>query len=181
MAVVPVLPAIVAGGPYPTSSLSALIAAVDFLQRRPAAELRQTIVQSIPASTFTAILFDVEDLDKNPDGSENHSTSVNTSRFTAVYAGWLHISGAIGYAASAAGAARMSAIFVNGTALNGCRITNAPHATHAACVVVRTKSVFLNVGDYVEIAGFQDTGGALNTSVTADTQSSMTAKWERLA
>ena len=151
---------------------------INFLLAPPIAELRQTVAQSLTNATFTAITFDTEDVDKDVSGAGGHSTSVNTSRFTAVYPGWYQVSGGVGFANNLTNV-RITHIRVNGTTLNGSRqlMTAANSGINATMVPVRTKHVFLNVNDYVEVWAFQDSGGALNTDVNAETQSTMTVRW----
>lgn len=151
---------------------------IDFLQNKPMAELRQAVAQSIPATTWTALTWDTEDLDKNPDGSKNHSTSVNPSRFTAVYAGWYLCGG--GYVPALVGAGQRGARWaVNGTAVNASSVFIPAVAATECHVPARSKRVYLNVSDYVELQVWQNSGGALNTGVLAESASSMTVAWDR--
>lgn len=146
---------------------------IAFLLAKPLAELRQTVAQSLTTSTFTGITFDVEDYDL-PAGQ--HDTAVNSSRFTAVYAGWYHCTGGVGYAASATGR-RASRWAVNGTGQNGSQTIGVATATGVCQVAARGKNIYLAIGDYVELQGFQDTGGALNTDVATSGQSHMSVFW----
>ena len=147
---------------------------IQYLLSRTMAELRQTVAQSIPSGTFTGITFDVEDLDT--DGG--HSTSSNTSRFTAPNAGWYFCSGGVGFSASATGQ-RGAAWAVNGTTLNGTSVFVNASAAFTTIIAARSKLLYLNVSDYVELQALQNTGGALNTNVTTDGQSSMSVQWVR--
>lgn len=149
-----------------------------FLLNRPAAELRQTVVQSIPNVTWTSITFTTEDLDTDPAGTGGHDNVTNTSRFTAVYAGWYRLSGGVEFAVNATGQ-RAAAWAVNGTLLNAGRTLIGATAALGMGVPARTKLLFLNVGDYVELQVYQNSGGALNTAVVAEGAPSMTVVWER--
>lgn len=171
MAVVPVLPA-VTGGVYTTSQIAALIAAVAYLQAPPTAELRQIVAQSVTTATFTAVTFTAEDVDS----ANEHSTSANTSRLVATYAGWRQVSGTVGWAANATGR-RISAWAVNGSFLNGGQAGNPTTAASDGEFVARTKHVYLNVGDYVELYAYQESGGALLTEVSATLQSTAAVRW----
>lgn len=179
MAAVPALPA-VTGGVYTTSQISALIAAVDFFQRKPAAELRQTVAQSISDSAWTSLTFTTEDLDLDPLGTGGHSTSVNTSRWTAVYPGWILLGGGSNPVIAGVGI-RGTRWAINGTAVNASNIVLSATAATGAGYPARAKRVYVNVGDYVELQVYQNSGGALNTDVTGDSASSMTLGWDRLA
>jgi hypothetical protein len=153
---------------------------LDFLQNKPAAELRQTVAQSIPNGALTALTFTTEDLDDDPAGSGGHSTSVNTTRFTAVYAGWYLIGGVVAFTASAVGT-RATAWAVNGTNVNSSSVLVSASSAFGARIPAPSMRVFLNVGDYVELLAFQSTGGALNTEVAGEAASRMSIAWDRLA
>lgn len=147
-----------------------------FLLKPPLAELRQTVAQSIPNGTFTAVLFDTEDVDQDYLGGGGHSTSSNTSRYTANFAGWYQVSGGVSIAANAVGV-RGCYWYVNGSPLNGTESmsVNSGATNHGS--VARTKHVFLNLGDYVELFCYQTSGAPLNTAVSTFAQSSMTVRW----
>lgn len=147
---------------------------IRFLLNRPVAELRQSATQSLSNTTWTSITYDVEDLDTDA----AHSTSSNTSRFTAPYAGWYQVSGGVEFAVSATGQ-RGVAFAVNGTLVNASRVFVSATAATGMSVPARTKLVFLNVGDYVEVQAWQNSGGALNTFSSAEAASSMSVVWVR--
>jgi hypothetical protein len=150
-----------------------------FLLNKPLCKVRQTVLQSIPNSVGTAILFDFEDYDNDPSGAGGHSTSVNTSRFTAVYAGWYRLDGGVGWAANATGI-RISIWAVNGAALaDGQSLVNNAGAALGNKVAARGTEAYLNVGDYVELQAFQTSGAGLNTNVASGEQSSMIVSWDR--
>lgn len=151
-----------------------------FLLSKPAAELRQTVAQSIANATWTSITFDVEDLDNDPTGAGGHSTSVNTSRYTAVYAGWYLLGGGCSFIVNATGQ-RGVAWAVNGTLVNASRSFFDASAAVGMDIAARVKRVFLNVGDYVELQCWQNSTGLLNTAVAAESASSMSIAWERNA
>lgn len=147
--------------------------AINFFLNPPSGQFRQSAAQSIANNTYTALLFDVEESDND----SGHSTVANTSRYNAVTAGRFQLSGGYSAAASAGGGRRITRWAVNGTAVNG---SNAGQTSDANVVYnqpARVITQFLNVGDYVELWAFQDSGGALNTSVTAENQPSMTVCW----
>jgi hypothetical protein len=150
---------------------------IRFALNPPRAQLRQTVLQAVANSTFVPITFDVEDLDQDPSGTGGHSTSVNTSRFTAVYAGWYFIGGAIGFAANVTGQ-RVAAWSVNGSILfAGQSLVQATGALGNK-TNGRGMLVYLNVTDYLELQAFQTSGGALNSNVATGEQSSMAVVWE---
>lgn len=148
-----------------------------FLLKPPKAILRQTVAQSLTNATWASITMDVEDADEDYNGaSTQHSTSVNTSRFTAVYAGWYLCMGQGGFAPGAVGqrGARWS---VNGTPFNAAAAFLNATAAGGALIPAPTQLIFLSVGDYVELQLIQSNGGALLTQVTANNQSTASMLW----
>jgi hypothetical protein len=149
---------------------------INFLLARPLAKVRQATLQSITTATFTSITMDAEDADTNVGGTAQHDLVTNNSRFTAVYPGWYQVSGGSGWAANATGR-RGCRPAVNGVLINGSG-TLVPTTAAGTCQVpARTDLVYLNVGDYVEMQGFQDSGGNLNTAVSGEQMSSMDVVW----
>lgn len=172
MALVPV-PASFADGLAPSAPMNAGVRDVlRFLLAPPMATLQQQTVQSIPNSVMTAMLFDVDIYDP----VDGHSTSVNTSRYTAVYPGRYQLSAGTGFATNATNR-RANRFAVNGTFVNGSSVYLPATPTGTTETPSRTVTVFLNVGDYVEFHVYQDSGGALNTSVTTDTYSGLEIRW----
>jgi hypothetical protein len=147
-----------------------------FLTRRPFARLRQIVAQTLTTSTFTGITFTSADIDSDWIGGTGHSNSVNTSRYTANYAGWYQASGGVAYAANATGR-RVAAWAVNGARVNGSQAVVQATTAFDIEVPARTEFVFLAVGDYLELQGFQESGGNLLTNVSADAQSTMNVIW----
>lgn len=124
-------------------------------------ELRQTSAQSIAnSSTTVAVTFDTEDIDT--DGG--HSTSSNTSRYTAQRAGRFQISGLLTFAAVNTTGKRSGWWGVNGTQVPGSQVDLVPSSSIGTCIVLPTMTVLLSVGDYVEMFAFQTSGSALSTA-----------------
>ena len=144
-----------------------------FVSGRPKALLRQTSAQSLTNNTWVALTMDVEDHDN--DGA--HSTVSNTSRYTAVTPGWVRASGLVSIATSGTNQ-RGARWAVNGTVLNASRTQHNASGAGTTGVVASGRLVFLNAGDYLELYGFQNSGGAINTSVTSDEQSQLSLTWE---
>lgn len=174
MATVPVLPALIAGGPYPSSSISAMLAVQAFLLARPVAELRQATTQSIPATTWTSLAFDAFDVDT----ASGHSNVTLNSRYVAQYAGWYVVGGGYNPLVSAVGG-RGTRWAVNGTPVNASSLFAPATAATGAGYPARVKRVFLNQADYIELQVYQSTAGALGTDTTGDSASSMTIGWDR--
>lgn len=154
------------------SQLNALGAALTFALDPPIIQIRQTSAQSIPDGVWTSITCSVEDVKH----SFTHSGG-SPSRIVAVYPGRHLISGAASWAFNATGS-RGARIAVNGTAVDGAgALQDAVSASYGNTVPVPALFIYLNVGDYAEIQGFQDHGSALNTSSTATAQSFLVAEW----
>lgn len=136
-------------------------------------QVRQIVAQSLAnAGSGTAVTFTAEDVDS----TGMHSNAVNTSRLTAVYPGWYHNDAAVSHAANATGV-RGGAWRVNAAGINGAN-TFIPAAVAATLVVpVRSLLTFLNVGDFLEINGYQTSGAANNTVISAGEQSMLTSYW----
>lgn len=164
-----------------TSELNAYVRdPIAFLMNKPAAVVRQTVVQALTTATFTSITFTTEDLDDDPAGTGAHDTAVATSRYTAVYAGWYRCSGGVCFDSNATGQ-RGSRWAVNGTGVSASAVLISTFSGNIVSVPAMSRLVFLNVGDYVELQGYQSSGGNINTFVSAEFASSMSITWERLA
>jgi hypothetical protein len=144
--------------------------ALNFLLAPPAAVVRQTVVQSIPTSVQTPLLFDTEDADS--DGG--HSASSNTDRYTAQTPGWYNLRGQLSISANTGRFYLQPTL--NGTNVNGC-FTNLPVPGSGTATLQITGRVFLNVGDILRIEGFQTSGAASNTVVTGGAQPSFHVEW----
>lgn len=142
-----------------------------FLLAPPMAELRQTVSQNFTTSTAAAVTFDTEDIDS----ANGHSTSSNTSRYTAVYAGWYLCSGGISFDTNATGR-RFAWWRVNGVDLAGSDV-GIPAGANNVTVPARTKHIFLAVNDFVELVGWQDSGGTRASVVAGIDQPSMSVRW----
>jgi hypothetical protein len=116
--------------------------------------------QSIANNTTTTITWDSEDFDTNA----FHDNSTNNSRMTIPvgYAGKYSITGLVSWGSSATGY-RLVEIFKNG-ATAGFMWSGAMSAYYAVAVI---KILNLAEGDYVEIKGYQNSGGNLNAAGTA--------------
>jgi hypothetical protein len=88
--------------------------------------------------------------------------AVNTStyRFTAPVAGYYYMSGQVSFVGSSTGYAQM-ALYVNNSATNNGNA--APNNTNVGAQVSLAAIVLLAVNDYVELYGWQNSGGNLNT------------------
>lgn len=141
----------------------------------PVANLRQTVAQTVATATYTSITFDSEDVDTH----NGHSNVTNPSRYTIPRDGYYELSGGIVFDPNTTNG-RAGRWTVNGTALNGSSNQVPANAASLVCGLgMRTVIVFLITGDWVQMQGYQNSGGNLNTNVLAETQSSMTVRWLR--
>lgn len=150
-----------------------------FLMSKPVAELRSSVTQNIPTGAFTALTFDVEVVDTDPDGIGGHSTVANTSRYTARYAGWYQCGASITYGTNTTGRRGMRWA-VNGTAVPASAVLLPPSGAATSAVAAPGQLIHLNEGDYLEAQAFQDSGVSLSTLSSSDNQSRMTVEWSRL-
>jgi hypothetical protein len=113
--------------------------------------------QAITTATTTTITWDAELFDTNT----FHDNVTNNSRITipAGYAGKYAITGLVSWGSSATGY-RIVEIFKNG-ATNGVMWSGAMQGYYAVAVV---KILDLAVSDYIEIKGYQNSGGNLNAA-----------------
>lgn len=142
--------------------MNAIAAWMRFTQTPPATQLTQSVAQSLPTGTATAILMDTEGLDT--DGG--HSLSTNTSRYTCQVAGWYLVSAVIPFSTNGTGL-RNGYLAVNGTRVPGTTAACLASTTDVVVVTVPASLTHLNVGDYVEVLATQASGGALNTFIEA--------------
>jgi hypothetical protein len=146
----------------------------NFLLSPPILEVRQTVSQTgIVDSTWTAFTFTTEDVDS----SGMHSTSVNTSRFVAVYPGWYDHGGGLNIEANATGQ-RGTRWAVNGTAKDGSETMLNTSATQVTGIPLRLKKFFFNVTDYSEAQVWQNSGGNRVTGVLASQMPSVSIGWK---
>ena len=164
-------PAMAAGGRILAEDLDAVLDRIELLSSMPTAHLRQTVAQTLTTGVTTAITFTTEDIDTH----NGHSTSSNTSRYTCQLAGTYQLSGGIGWASSTAGA-RKAWWRKNGTDINGSESVADSDISGVISTIARTILVDLAVNDYVELVGTQESGGNLNTAVTATQQPSMSVR-----
>lgn len=128
-----------------------------FLTAPPLAQVTQTTVQTCANNTLTPINFDTTALDTD----NGHSNVTNNTRYTCQVAGWYLVIGGVGWAPNGAGN-RLTLIYKNGVLTSwGSGVFTATNVN--STVVQASWMVQMNVGDYVEIYGYQGSGGPLAT------------------
>lgn len=156
---------------YMNNNLSAVL---NFLLARPMCKARQTVAQTLATGANSPLTLDVEDYDN----TGMHSTVTNTSRVTAVYPGW-YSAGAGGSFVNNVTGLRLVRLQVNGTTLNDSDVLVTPYNGNTTRMSVRGGVLFfLNVGDYVEVAATQTSGGNLATPVSAGEQAGLNVVWQ---
>lgn len=137
---------------------------------RQAAMLRPTASITLTSSVWTTIPFGAEtfDGDYTDVNAGGHSTVSNVSRYTAQVAGYYLLGGTVAYNGSNVGS-RYARWLRNGAVFDGCAVVYPANSVADAgqSVPAPTRIVSLNVGDYVELQGFQNTGGSLSTEPLA--------------
>lgn len=144
--------------------------ALNFLLSVPAATLVQiSATTSLTTGTWTAIGMDSSTFD-NYGG---HSNSTNNSRYTVQAAGKYLVGGAVAVANNSSGS-RAAKVLKNGAVLQGPYSLVPPSSARPTSVTVAGFIVPCAVGDYLELAGFEDSGGTLATVITSDQSSFFT-------
>lgn len=157
-----------------TAILDGIRDAQTWAQNPPDFVAYQATVQSIPNTAWTPIAFDTNVLDSYT----GHSTTTNNSRYVCQSgaAGWYTACGVVAYSGNATGF-RTARLQVNGSPLiGGAGYLNNDGSVEDG-IVTPTRDVFLNVGDYLEVAGYQSSGGALNTQLDVDLRCAFWVRW----
>lgn len=148
----------------------------NFLLNKPRARVTQvTTATTLTTSVWTVIGMDASVIDTYG----GHSNSTNNSRYTAIVAGRYRCVGCVAFAGNITNR-RQARLMVTGTPVLGSAVSmNALGSAALTAAQITEADVFLNVGDYVEVAGWQDSGGNLNTLIGAtDFGSSLSVTWE---
>lgn len=149
----------------------------NFMLGKPVAFLYQTTAMTSPngiKTTNTAVLFDSETVDR--DGA--HSTSSQTSRYTAKTPGYYRVSGVIVY--DNPGAQMVSALVgKNGSIVVGGETRVLGQSNYQSVQTPMTLVYMNGTTDYVEIYGRVATT-ATNTVCSSPLFSSMTVEWVSL-
>ena len=134
---------------------------LEFLIDPPVCSVFHSTSQLLPTTTGTVMLANSENFDNN----SMHSTVTNTSRITCQTAGRYLLSALVGYAFHAPGHRAIN-LRVNGTVtIPGSVVVQATSIAGGSTGIVMTHTAVLGVGDYVEVIGFQASGGNLNVTL----------------
>ena len=131
---------------------------------QPSVRVYRSTAQSIAHATTTPVIFDSVRWDQGPSAHWNIN---NPTRLTCQVAGTYLVWGNVSWAGVAAGVYRQSLIRVNGVqiAAPGGTWSFTPSGTQATIAPIST-ILNLNVGDYVELTAYQDSGAALSTNAS---------------
>jgi hypothetical protein len=141
----------------------------------------QTVQQTgLSTSGATAVTLDTEAADTD----NGHSTTTNTARYTANTAGWYEVHGTCGVSPVTSGDWVDGMITVNGvTGLGGGSsggiffVDRSFSAGSLLNYLSVSGEVYLNVGDYVELAVFPQGGTSLVTDITNRCYPRLTVRW----
>lgn len=165
MATIPTIPTEVPGNFWTSALWNAnVLGGLNYLFAPVRFKGYSSTTQTISSSTSSTVLtLDTEIVDS--DGG--HSTTTNTSRYTAQTAGLYYVSGSccIGPTGGSSTGTRTIQIFLNGAGITGSAVQAAPSPANSTGVFTST-TVQMAVGDYVEVAFWQNSGANQTTSTT---------------
>jgi hypothetical protein len=135
--------------------------------------LRQTVTQTLTTATWTSITFTTEDADL----AGGHSTATNTSRYVIANAGYVTLEFGVTFAGASVAGQRGVRLVKNGTAIPQGRLLVNPAAS-GSTELMGSKTVAVAVGDYLEVQGYQTSGGNLDTAyVSGEVGCYMNVRW----
>ena len=139
---------------------------IDSLQSPCLVVLYSTVAQTIGTAAWIAINFTSEFLDQPSPGG--HSTSTNISRWIPSVAGTYDVYGQVAWNANATGV-RGARIMKNGVGIDSAPYFIGPNSGGADLSTPRTGGMVTMNGttDYLELDGYQASGGNLNTNYSA--------------
>lgn len=133
---------------------------------QPCVRVTHNAAQTITTATNTALAFNTERFDQAGNAADTmHDTVTNNSRLTCRYAGVYQITGNVEWVANATGE-RMTLIRLNGATQIGRSYIQASAAVGHAYSVSTLYALAVN--DYVELVVFQNSGGNLNVTLSAN-------------
>lgn len=147
---------------------------INFLTNPPIFVGYQGTSQSVPNTSWTALALDTS----TTDPYTGHSSVTNTSRWTCPsgVSGWYTACGIYAPAANSSGF-RAVRLQVNGSPVLGAASYGGALTGAEPGLATPTKDIFLNSGDYLEVAGYQNSGGSLGTSLDADLRTGLWLRW----
>ncbi len=154
MVAVPTAPRIAVGEPWTSTKWNLMADAIDFIQNPPAFAGRHAVSGTFTSGAWTSVQLDTEDLDSY----NGHSTTTNTSRYVSQASGWYHAYGTVAFASNATGL-RGACFYINASyRLRKQLMTAVSGAVHN---ITTAGLIYLAAGEYVELQGYQTSGGLL--------------------
>lgn len=159
---IPTLPTWTAGMRITGANLASMVSYQQFWANRPMFRMYQTVVQSVPNTTFTQITCDTseDDTDSGRGGSTPWSYTIPTGMSGV----WL-FSYKTSWSSNATGT-RAAALYINGTQATATNAFEQGLTGVSSFVVGLPRRISVNAGDVIALYGRQTSGGALNTGVS---------------
>lgn len=148
----------------------------NFVLNPPAFAGYQNTVQSLNNTNWTSLNLDAETYDNY----SGHSNTVNNSRYTIQVPGWYTVVGTYAAAGNSTGF-RAVRIAKNGVS-SPLGFASYSGATTSAGISINTPTsdIQLAVGDFLEVQGWQSSGGNLNTDIGVDTRSALFIRFSHI-
>lgn len=146
-----------------------------FLLNDPLFVGTQTSSQNILNNAWTAISLNSEQFDTYG----GHDNVTNNTRYTAQVAGYYSVCGVTCWSTNGTGV-RASRLHLNGAVVQGTSQMVSTSSTNVSGVATPMRCLYLNVNDYVEVAGYNNSGAAspgLATAVASDLSSALYVTW----
>lgn len=132
----------------------------------------QSSTQSVTSGSWTTLSLNSSQVDSYT----GHSNSTNNTRYTAQVPGVYALCGVAAWASNSTGV-RGTRIHLNGAVIQGSAQMTLPSTTSGTAVSTPVRTVRLAVGDYIEVAGWQSSGGSLSTIVASDVACALWVCW----
>lgn len=170
MGSIPALPAFVAGQKVTAAQLNSMNDFSSFLLTPPQCSAYQGVAQNLTTGTWGAITLDAEVFDIVQSGdTASHDNATNNSRIYIRTTGKYEVSGQVQIATSATGL-RAAQVRLNaaGAVGSGSMVTQnqqSPVSGGSTSVAVGPYVQPFTAGDYIELFGFQSSGGTVATVI----------------
>lgn len=154
---------------------NAVKAATDYLANPPICIVSRSTNQSATTATITPVAFDAEQVDTDT----MHSTVTNTTRITFTTAGVYVLTGNVSWASNATGFRGLFIYRAGGAYPIGNRIASEWRTANNGDVTEMTvsRTYKFAAADFVELVGYQTSGGALNMLASGGFASTFSAAW----
>ena len=143
-----------------------------FLLNPPLFVGTQTTTQSVTSGTWTTLSLNTSQADTYG----GHDNVTNNSRYTAQVAGVYAVCGVSAFATNSTGV-RGTRLHINGSVVQGTAQMMTPATSSGTGLPTPVRTIRLAVGDYVEVAGWQSSGGPLSTIVASDVACALWVFW----